>query len=113
MSSDNLDERKAPAHDSHHIMRRGSNVSKIAKNLYLDPEALEHAEKYARLHRINLSQLVSDFFRSLPLQATSQTEFSPALKRLIGSGVPRNPNTPPVTVEDYRQYLVDKFGGAE
>lgn len=109
----NLDERKAHAHDSHHIMRRGSIVSKIAKNLYLDPEALEHAEKYARLHRINLSQLVSDFFRSLPLQATSQTELSPAVRRLIGSAVPRDPDTPAVTVEDYRQYLMDKYGKSE
>lgn len=88
-------------------------MSKIAKNLYLDPEVLKHAEEYGRQHQTTLSQLVSDFLQSLPLKTADQTEMSPALKRLIGSGVPRNPNTPPVTVEDYRQYLVDKYGGAE
>lgn len=105
-----LDDRKSHAYNSCHTMRRETPMSKIAKNLYLDPEALEHAEKYARLHRTNLSQLVSDFFHSLPLKASSQTEFSPAVKRLIGAAVPRNSDTPAVTVEDYRRHLMDKYG---
>lgn len=85
-------------------------MSKVAKNLYLDPEALKRAEEYGRLHRTSLSQLVNDFFHSLSLTKSDKSEMSPALKRLIGAGVPRDPGTPPATIEDYRKYLVDKYG---
>lgn len=108
-----LDERKSHAYNSCCTMRRETHMSKIAKNLYLDPQALKHAEAYGRLHRTNLSQLVSDFLHSLPLEASSQTELSPAVQRLIGSAVPRNSDTPDVGVEDYRRYLTDKYGRAE
>ena len=94
-------------------MRRGLAVSKVAKNLYLEPDALEHAEKYAQMHTTNLSQLVSDFLRSLPLRSSSPTDYSPTLRRLIGSAVPRDADTPPATVEDYREYLIDKYGRTE
>jgi hypothetical protein len=85
-------------------------MTKIAKNLYLDPEAIEHAEQYGRMHRTNLSQLVSDFLRSLPLKGSSRTEFSPVVQRLIGAGVPRDPHAAAVDVEDYRRHLKKKYG---
>ncbi len=94
-------------------MRRDAVMSKVAKNLYLEPDALEHAEKYAQLHRTNLSQLVSDFLRSLPLKSSSQAEYSPTVRRLIGSAVPRDADRPPATVEDYREHLIDKYGRTE
>lgn len=94
-------------------MRRPLIMAKIAINLYLDPEAVKHAKEYGRLHGTNLSQLVSDFLVSLPLRTTDDDEMSPALKRLIGSAVPRDPNTPPVTIEDYRKYQLDKYGRTE
>ena len=94
-------------------MRRQPVVSKVAKNLYLEPDAIEHADKYAQLHRTNLSQLVSDFLRSLPLKSSSQTEYSPTLRRLIGSAVPREADIQPATVEDYREHLIDKYGRTE
>lgn len=100
------------AHYSSNIMRREAPMSKVAKNLYLDPAALEHAERYATMHKTNLSQLVNGFLSSLPLNGSSQDEYSPALQRLIGSAIPRDTDTPPATVEDYREYLMDKYGKA-
>ena len=100
------------AHISVHTMRREAPMSKVAKNLYLDPAALDHAEQYATMHRTNLSQLVSDFLGSLPLTGSSRAEYLPALQRLIGSAVPRDSDTQPATIEDYREHLTDKYGKA-
>jgi hypothetical protein len=48
-------------------MRTGGSMAKSAKSLYLDPELVERGEEYGRQHGTNLSQLVSDFLRALPL----------------------------------------------
>ena len=109
-SVENLTNGFEDAHDSPHIMRRETPMSKVAKNLYLDPAALDHAERYATMHKTNLSQLVSDFLSSLPLKGSSRTDYLPALQRLIGSAIPRDSDTPPATIEDYRQHLMDKYG---
>ena len=105
-----IDNGSMDAHTSNYTMRRKIPMSKVAKNLYLDPAALDHAEQYAKRHRTNLSQLVSDFLSSLPLNGSSQDEFSPALQRLIGSAVPSDSDTPPASIEDYREHLMDKYG---
>jgi hypothetical protein len=84
-----------------------------AKNLYLDPDAIEHGEKYSRLHRTNLSQLVSDFLKSLPLESPKETELSPVVRRLTGAALPRKDGKRPVDVEDYHRYLMKKYGGSD
>jgi Family of unknown function (DUF6364) len=91
------------AHKLKSIMRR-------AKNLYLDPEAIEHGEQYSRLHRTNLSQLVSDFLRSLPLKSSSPAVLSPVVQRLVGVGISRKTGKPRADVEDYRRHLKKKYG---
>ena len=87
-------------------------MTKTPKNLYLDPDAVEHAEEYARVRQTNLSHLVSDFLRSLPLNRSTdvEEELSPVVQRLIGIGVPRKPNAAQPEVEDYRKYLIRKYG---
>jgi hypothetical protein len=81
-----------------------------AKNLYLDPEAIEHGEEYGRRHRTNLSQLVSDFLRALPLESDAPPAASPAVQRLIGAAVPKKTGKTIPDVDDYRRYLRKKFG---
>lgn len=93
---------KLSAHSFSDIMRR-------AKNLYLDPDAIEHGEKYSRIHKTNLSQLVSDFLRSLPLEA--DVEYTPAVKRLIGAASSKKRIKRPVDVHDYHDHLMKKYGG--
>lgn len=77
-------------------------MPRVAKNLSLDPEVVQKAERYANGHQISLSQLVSD-----PLeQVTSQEEqdaFSPAVKRLVGSAAGSR------GVADYHAYLEHKY----
>ena len=84
-------------------------MAKTAKNLYLDPEIIEHGERYGRLHGTSLSRLVSDFLRSLPLRQPRQ-EWSPTVQRLVGAGVPRGRTTPSIDEGDYRDHLVNKYG---
>ncbi len=84
-------------------------MPKAAKNLYLDPEAIEHGERYARLHGTTLSRLVSDFLRALPLQRAPQ-DLSPTVRRLMGAGVPRDREASGADIEDYRQHLMNKYG---
>ena len=86
-------------------------MKKVAKNLYLDPEALQNGETYGRLHRMNLSQLVSDFLRSLPSKEAEAKKYSPAVQRLIGVALPRKGTKTPADVEeDYHRYLLKKHG---
>ncbi len=80
-----------------------------ARNLYLDPDAIEHGEKYSRIHKTNLSQLVSDFLRSLPIEA--DVEYTPAVKRLIGAASSKKRTKRPIDVDDYHEYLMKKYGG--
>jgi hypothetical protein len=86
-------------------------MKKVPKNLYLDPEAIEQAERFGRIHRTNLSQLVSDFLRSLPLKEPAPKKYSPVVQRLIGVAVPRKGIKTPADVEDdYHRYLMKKYG---
>lgn len=89
---------------------RFKNIMRRAKNLYLDPDAIEHGEEYARIHRTNLSQLVNDFLRSLQLHGVKPTELSPVVQRLVGAAIPRKRGKRAPEIEDYHRYLMKKYG---
>jgi hypothetical protein len=57
--------------------------AKRPKNLLLDPDAVARGERYSRLHKTNLSRLVGDFLRALPLSA-DESALTPAVRRLWG-----------------------------
>lgn len=59
-------------------------MAKIAKNLSLDSEAIARGERYGRRHGKNLSQLVNDFLRGLPLESPPERTLSPVVRRLRG-----------------------------
>jgi hypothetical protein len=76
-----------------------------SKNLSLDPEAVRRGERFSELHGTNLSQLVSNFLASLPIEADEQQRpLSPAVRRLCGIG------SGDTDVEDYRRHLLEKYG---
>lgn len=77
---------------------------KRPKNLLLDPDAVARGERYSRRHGTNLSRLVGDFLRSLPLGANDET-LTPAVRRLWGSAAGGR-----VDREKFRQHLTKKYG---
>jgi len=81
------------------------NKPKRPKNLLLDPDAVARGERYSRRHRTNLSRLVGDFLRSLPLGA-DESALTPAVRRLWGVARGRADGR-----EAYRQHLARKYGG--
>lgn len=81
--------------------------SRKPRNLSLDSEAVARGERYSRLHDTNLSRLVDNFLRALPLPADPRAELrSPVVKRLLG--VARGGNTDRAA---YREHLHRKYGG--
>lgn len=83
-------------------------MARGAKNLYLDPELVARAEEYGRQHGTNLSTLVSDFLRTLPLDRANS--LSPAVRRLLGAGTDGANRR--VDVDEYRAHLIEKYGRA-
>lgn len=80
-------------------------MAKRSKNLSLDADAVRRGERYSELHRTNVSQLVSNFLSTLPVDAGEQgSDLSPAVRRLLGVGSEN------VDVADYRRHLVEKYG---
>lgn len=80
-------------------------MAKQSKNLSLDPEAVRRGERFSELHQTNVSQLVSNFLRSLPLDSDEQqSALSPAVRRLLGIGAGET------DVDDYRRHLLEKYG---
>lgn len=74
-------------------------------NLTVDDDALERARRYGDRHGLSLSRLVSDYFRTLPdPTSTAPPELTPAVRRLLGSGVGGGDR------DDYRWYLAEKYG---
>ena len=67
-------------------------------------DLLEGAKKYASEHDTTLTRLVSEFLRQLSLQDDSLAD-APVVRRL--SGV----LSPDASIEDYGQYLEEKYGG--
>lgn len=79
--------------------------AKRPKNLLLDPDAVVRGERYSRRHGTNLSRLVSDFLRALPLDA-GEPSLSPVVRRLWG--VARGKSDGETA---YRAHLSRKYGG--
>jgi hypothetical protein len=74
------------------------------KNLLLDTEAIRRGQRYCELHGTTLSQLVSDFLASLPVDEDGrQRELTPAVRRLLGVAAGAD-------AEEYRRYLEKKYG---
>ena len=82
-----------------------SKSTKKPKNLSLEPDAVARGERYSQLHGTNLSRLVSDFLRSLPLGG-SKKPLSPAVQRLRGIAAGRKADR-----STYREHLRRKYGG--
>ncbi len=83
-------------------------MSKVAKNLFLDPAVIEHGAAYGRQHGTTLSRLVSDFLRGLPLEAPAHP-VSPAVQRLLGAALPKG-DTTGAGRPDYHDHLATKYG---
>jgi len=78
---------------------------KRATNLLLDPEAVSRGERYSRRHGTNLSRLVSDYLRALPL-GEEEPSLSPVVRRLWGvARVGKHAK------ETHRAHLARKYGG--
>lgn len=78
-------------------------MSKVAKNLLLGTEAIARGEQYGKLHGTNLSRLVDDFLRGLPLEVSPIK--SPVVRRLHGIAAGGKSDR-----EDYREHLSNKYG---
>ena len=81
-------------------------MGKIAKNLSLEPDAVARGERYGRRHGKNLSQLVNDVLRGLPLESPAERELSPLVRRLRGVAAGRR-----AARKAYREHLYRKYGG--
>lgn len=81
-------------------------MGKIAKNLSLEPDAIARGERYGRRHGKNLSQLVNDFLRGLPLESPAERELSPLVRRLRGVAAGGRAGR-----KAYREHLYRKYGG--
>ena len=81
-------------------------MGKIAKNLSLEPDAVARGERYGRRHGKNLSQLVNDFLRGLPLESPAERELSPLVRRLRGVAARGR-----AARKAYREHLYRKYGG--
>jgi hypothetical protein len=77
-----------------------------SKNLSLDPEAVRRGERYSKLHRTNISQLVNNFLSSLPVdEDVAEMSLTPTVRRMLGIAEGAR------GVEDYHEHLIDKYGG--
>ncbi len=74
------------------------------KNLFLDSDAVARGMRYSKLHDTNLSRLVSDFLRSLPLKEKRKA-LSPAVQRLYGIAAGGKTD-----MAAYREHLYRKYG---
>jgi hypothetical protein len=81
-------------------------MSKVAKNLSLESDAVERGERYGQLHGTNLSRLVTDFLRALPLESPTGRALSPVVRRLRGVAAGGAADR-----THYREHLHKKYGG--
>lgn len=80
-------------------------MSRVAKNLSLEPDAVKRGERYGRLHGMNLSRLVSNFLRALPLDPPDDQTLSPVVRRLRGVAAGSKSD-----LTEYREHLHRKYG---
>ncbi len=77
-------------------------MAKVIKNLTLDPQAVERAERFSRKKGTSVSQIVSDFLSRLPDE--TDTDLSPAVTRLLGVAKGKGDEAA------YHRYLDEKYG---
>ncbi len=77
-------------------------MPKVIKNLTLDPQAVERAERFSRKKGTSVSQIVSDFLSRLP--DDTDIDLSPAVGRLLGIGKGKGDKG------SYHRYLEKKYG---
>ena len=82
-------------------------MTKVPKNLSLEPEAIERGERYGQRHGKNLSQLVNDLLHALPMERLAPAELSPLVRRLLGVAAGSD-----VDREGYRDHLSRKYGAS-
>lgn len=75
------------------------------KNLSLEPDAVARGERYGKLYGKNLSQLVNDFLRALPLEPSGAGGLTPVVRRLRGVAARAKADR-----ETYRKHLARKYG---
>lgn len=80
-------------------------MSKVPKNLSLEPSAVARGKRYGRLHGKSLSQLVNDFLHALPLEAPPEGQLSPVVRRLRGAAAGGKADR-----ESHRKHLLRKYG---
>jgi hypothetical protein len=88
-------------------MRMETEVPKESLNLSIDSVSIERARRYSQRHDTSISQLVNDFFATLPSDAEEeewQRDLSPTIRRLLAVGRGE------ADEEDYREYLMEKYG---
>ena len=66
-------------------------------------KVLERAKEYAREHQTSLTRLVSEYLQQLPVENDPLVD-APIVQRLSGLV------SPDVSIEDYQQYLKEKYG---
>ena len=76
-------------------------MSKVVKNLTLDPEAVKKGERYSRRKGTSISQIVSDFLSGLPEDEGER--LSPVVGRLLGIASGKADES------TYRRYLEKKY----
>lgn len=84
-------------------------MSEIETTLRLDAEAVAAGERYSAEHGTTLSDLVSEFLRRLPTDASDDAPpdiVSPAVRRLYGIAAGSD-----LGITDYHEYLWRKYGG--
>ena len=85
-------------------MRMVNRMAKQSKNLSLDPAAVKRGERYSKLHKTNVSQLVNRFLSSLPVAEEDDSNLSPAVRRLMGVAPDGD------AIGEYHQHLLKKYG---
>jgi hypothetical protein len=70
----------------------------------VDRDLLERAKRYANEHNTTLTRLVSEYLRQLNVQDDPLAD-APIVRRLSGTLSQK------ASVDDYREYLEEKYGG--
>jgi hypothetical protein len=79
-------------------------MDKTKMTVRVPRDLLEGAKRYASEHDTTLTRLVSEFLRQLSSQDDSLAD-APVVRRLSGT------LSPDASIEDYREYLEQKYGG--
>ena len=72
----------------------------------VQPELLANAKRYAAHHDTTLTRLIENLLRRIPTDDELDLSHSPIVRRLSGI------ISADVTIEDYREHVRKKYGGA-